>query len=286
MQAKQIQLFILLVALLVLGISCNKEEQIPAYIHIDSFTVTTTGAQGTSSHNITDGWLYVNDQLIGAFEMPFTVPVLFEGSQKIKVMPGIKDNGISDTRVTYPFYETWETTATLQPGFVTTLQPQTTYNSAADFEWLEEFEGASPGVCDTANSDTAMLLMTGPGEVFEGFGSGGVYLLPGNNNYLGITCSRYTLPQVGSEIYMEFNYKCNTDFNVGLIVYDQAGIISSQSISLSMRPTTTWKKIYVNLSYEVNASPPNSKFAIFFSMVRNEELSHSEFFIDNVKLIH
>jgi len=50
---------------LLLLYSCNKEEPIPAYIHIDKIDLKTNySIQGSNSHKIIDAWIYVDDQLL------------------------------------------------------------------------------------------------------------------------------------------------------------------------------------------------------------------------------
>jgi hypothetical protein len=80
--------------------SCNKfdgDQTIPSYIHIDKITVVDnpTLNEGSLSNKITDAWVYVDEELIGAFELPATFPVLKKGKHKISIHPGIKLNGIS-----------------------------------------------------------------------------------------------------------------------------------------------------------------------------------------------
>ena len=83
----------------------NPSEDEPSYIHIDSISLTTDyTAYGTASHKITDAWVYVDNELIGAFELPANVPVLKSGVHNINIRPGIKLNGIAATRSYYPFF--------------------------------------------------------------------------------------------------------------------------------------------------------------------------------------
>ena len=78
----------------------------PAYIKIDTIKLDTYyPEQGSKSANITDAWVYVNDNLVGVFELPALLPVLHRGPNKLQIYPGIKLNGISSTRVPYPFYQ-------------------------------------------------------------------------------------------------------------------------------------------------------------------------------------
>ena len=51
-------------------ISCNKnEESIPSYISISTYNLNTNpSTEGVNTNNITDVWVYANDQFRGAFE--------------------------------------------------------------------------------------------------------------------------------------------------------------------------------------------------------------------------
>jgi len=271
---------------LVLFFSCNKEEPIPSYIHIDTINLTTNYAvQGSISNKILDAWIYVDDQQIGAFEMPCTVPVLYEGEHTIKIRAGIKENGIADTRIYYPFYEIFTQTVTLTRGQIITLNPTITYSSFADFTWLEDFTSATPSICDTINSDTVMKQTTTPSEVFEGTGSGVVALGSGTNGYIGVSCNKYDSLK-GKTVFLEMNYNCNTEFKVGIVGYTSSNTIDVQWPALTLNPTSGWNKVYVNLTNSIAVGTNSVKFGIFFSMAKDANLSTSYFYLDNVKLVN
>lgn len=270
-----------------LNLSCNKEEPIPAYIHLDAVGLNTVyNIEGSNSHKIVDAWVYVDDRLAGTFEMPCTFPVLYAGDHKVKIAAGIKENGIKDTRIAYPFFEWYEKAVTFTQGQVVTLTPSVSYVAGTTFSWIEDFDGVSHGICkgDGATNDTIMTLSTASSEVFEGVGSGKVSITSGN--YLGMTCNKYTLPKAGASVFLEMNYNCNTPFNVGVVGYNASGIIELQQIAITLYPTDGWNKIYVNLSSEVTGAITSTQFAIFFSMTRDVNLSESHFFLDNLKLVH
>jgi len=98
-----------LIFLVSLSTSCRKfdgDQTIPAFIRIDTISLTSDYfTEGANTHNISDAWVYVNDQIIGAFELPALIPVLAKGTNKLEIRPGIKLNGISSTRAPYPFYK-------------------------------------------------------------------------------------------------------------------------------------------------------------------------------------
>lgn len=285
----RINKFLLLISPLGAGVffSCNKEEPIPSYIRIDNIYLTTNySVQGSNSSKILDAWIYVDDQLIGGFEMPCTVPVLAEGSHEIKIRAGIKENGIAETRIYYPFYEIITQTVTLTRGQITTLNPTTTYSQFADFTWLEDFTSASPSICDTVNSDTVIKQTTVPSEVFEGTGSGVVVLGSGTTGYIGVSCNKYALPKDGSPVFLEMNYNCNTEFSVGIVGYTSNNTLDVQWTSLTLNPTSGWNKVYVNLTNSIAVGTNSTKFGIFFSMAKDANLSTSYFYLDNVKLVN
>jgi hypothetical protein len=147
----------------------NPAEPIPAYIHIQKFNVTTDiSTQGSNSHKITDAWVYVDDQIIGCFELPATIPIIAEGNHKVKLSPGIKMNGISADRAQYPFYTRYEQDVDFQKGTTITLSPTVTYNSIADFSFMQDFETAGTTISTTSFSDTIIKYVTSPDpNVFE-----------------------------------------------------------------------------------------------------------------------
>ena len=101
----------------------NPAEPVPAYLHVDSFSVKTDPlTQGSSSHRIVDAWVFVDGNIVGAFEMPVNVPVLSAGMHKVTVRPGILVNGIAATRSIYPFYSGYDTVMNLESAKINTAQ--------------------------------------------------------------------------------------------------------------------------------------------------------------------
>ena len=148
--------------LLVIIAGCDKfegDQTIPAYVHVDTTYFTTDySSQGTSNQNFKDVWVYVDDDLIGGFELPATIPILSEGPHKVEFRPGIILNGISDTRVPYPCikpvtYEDFE----LIPDSIITANVSSSYLSNVQYVWMEDFEDASLSIHETTSSDTNIV---------------------------------------------------------------------------------------------------------------------------------
>src|SRR5688500_13907587 len=109
----RITTFLFISALLLIS-GCKKTvnpEEIPSYLYIDKINLQTLAGEGTSKQDITDAWVYVQGQAIGVFELPARIPVLAEGNPEVWVYAGIKKDGISSTRVKYPFFKPFITSS-------------------------------------------------------------------------------------------------------------------------------------------------------------------------------
>ena len=154
-------LFILLTAVIVLT-SCYKFEgaqTVPSYIQVDNILLETYyPEQGSNSHAIKDVWIYENDELIGAFELPALLPVLASGNQKLEIRPGIKVNGISSTRAPYPFYApvAFENYELYEDSVQVLGEFNAEYSSPLEFGWMEDFEESGLTIEEISTSDTAI----------------------------------------------------------------------------------------------------------------------------------
>ena len=79
--------------------SCDNENinEVPTYIKIDSIVLDEN-----TSQNISDVWIYIDDILQGVYELPIEVPLLVEETINY-VSKQIRENGISTTRIPFPF---------------------------------------------------------------------------------------------------------------------------------------------------------------------------------------
>ena len=270
----------------IIFLSCSKEKyeaQIPAYISIDQITFTTDySTEGSSSSNITDAWIYINDNLVGAFELPATIPVLKEGIVNLKVYAGIKDNGISASRAKYLLYSTYEEQVNLVNGETIEVNPYVTYDTGVKFSWMEDFEQASLSFLYTSGSDTIVNKIAT--DVKEGNYSGQIYLESGMDYFEATSVAYSNLPQNGTPIYLEMDFKTNEPLLVGIY------LDSEQYAKMTLNVTSTWKKIYINLTDLINQKLGASEVKIFSGIEDNPSnpfvSSNPEIFLDNIKLVH
>jgi hypothetical protein len=255
--------------------SCQKEdtEGIPTYLKIDNITLD----EGNTTSNITDAWVYVNDQLQGVYELPAKFPVLEEEIQTVRIKAGIKVNGIASSRIANPFYTSYYEDITFTPNETKTITPIVSYLNGIDF-FLEDFEGSGLEI------DTDSLSFTR--DNIDG--------LTGNYGKITLKDSMYiseittfelkNLPQAGAPVFLELDYKSNTQFLVGVYVNYPQSVI--QKDLLWINPKQEWNKIYVNLTTTISEGINASSFKLFIGMKRDFELEKNELYFDNLKVVY
>ncbi|MCF8303858.1 MAG: hypothetical protein K9I94_11330 [Bacteroidales bacterium] len=283
---------ICVLAIAVLG--CEKQDPIksvPSFIRVDSLWLTPESGQGTASHNITDAWIYIDDQFLGAYELPLTdVPVLKGGENEIMFLPGIEMNGISNTRVPYPFFEPIRKNVNLIRDSVYVLdETDVEYKQNTVFKWIEDFEGGIPTFDTTIRSNTTIRVTDEAGKKFHYPGesnsySGVVKLTQDTTFFEIISKDEYELPGEGDYVFLELNFKTDIEFTAG--VFANSSFSKEQKAILVINPTDTWKKIYINLTHSVSTSQEAGDFSIYFSGSIPPDLQQAEVLIDNLKLLH
>jgi hypothetical protein len=264
----------------------NPDEPIPAYIHIEKINIKTNAPlQGSNSAKISDAWVYIDEKLIGCFELPITFPVLYEGTHQVKIRPGIKVNGIAATRAPYPFYEIFVQTIELQKNTKLNLNPVVSYLPSTKFNFMENFEGVgitlAPGPAGTADT---LKQTFNKKNVFEGLGSGYAHLKKNQLNFQCVSNTSYVLPKLGLPIFLEFNYKCNHTFVAG--IYAHTNTSTKEIPVIGINPTENWNKMYVYLTPTISGEGNATDFNVFFSMYNQEAEDSVWLLIDNIKLVY
>lgn len=288
MTVRRFTVSLLMLLNLVLITSCEKfkgDQELPAYITIDSLYLSTSiSTQGSASASMVDAWVYVDDDLIGAFQLPARFPVLAKGTHNLKILPGIKLNGIAATRMAYPFFAPVELEVELAELDTTAIGvKKTTYLPSTVFDLIEGFEGVTMAFDTTPSSETALLLTEfGDSLTFEGNHSGMVKMDTVNQFFECVNDKDFTIPY--APVFLEMNFRTNHLFVLGLYLY---GVSTIQQVPvIYLNPTDDkWKKIYINLTNSLNAYPGMQKFRIFFSAIQSAEGPDALILLDNIKVV-
>ncbi|HXH19632.1 MAG TPA: hypothetical protein VNJ07_11180 [Chitinophagales bacterium] len=251
--------------------SC-REEPVPSYINIPSISLSTTTSQGSASSLITDAWVYADANLQGVYPLPVEFPFLAEGSARLIIFAGIKLNGISATRASYPLYSPDTIDIVLEAKITDTVFPAVRYSPAAVFNFIEDFENGS--------RFTHMQRITS--EVFEGVYSARL-AADDSSEVIALPDAAYFIPFNTSAAFLEMDYKNNREFIVGIKAF--FGTEGFSVFKLTVTTSNDWNKLYVNFTPEVNQLQADN-YQIFFSAAPDAEPDSVHIFLDNLKLIH
>lgn len=279
--------------LLFLGSSCSKKNDadgIPSYLKIDKIELTTEfSTQGTKDHNIVDAWVFLNDNNIGCYELPATIPILAAGVSDIKIWPGVKNNGMINSRIRFPYYTKFAATPNLERGEVVELNPSVIYEAESDF-WLEDFEDAGIKFEHTSGTQGNLASVSEEALVFEGYNS--LHLALGENE-LELQCEMIDLielPRLGARIFVEMNYKADNTFALGVIARTVTQISKDPVIVLNptVRDETgpIWNKIYVEVTELVSSQTKALDYGIFFIVNKDAENTVANIYLDNIKIVY
>lgn len=268
---------IIIILILTSIISCKKEEfnDIPSYINIENINL-----YDNSTHNITDAWVYIDDNLQGVYELPANFPVLAQGKHKLRVKAGIKDNGIAGSRIPYSFYSSYIIEEQeFNPKEILSIAPTVGYLDSINF-FIEDFEGVGIDLETTSISHTSII------ELNNGSNNYGGGILTDSLIIFELTTDKLSnLPQSGAPVYLELDYKCNTQFLVGVYVnFPQSSVL--QKDLLWINPKEDWNKIYVNLTSTISEAVGAEFFKVFISMQRDFTLDANTIYFDNLKIVY
>jgi hypothetical protein len=264
-------------------------EDVPSYLHIDAISLSvSSSAQGSSTAKVTDAWIFMDGDLLGAFELPCDVPILAEGTHQFIIRGGVKMNGLTSTRAIYPAWKGWEGPITLTRGQSTTTSPVITYFPGIDFgnTWLLNFDAQGTSlVPDPTSSGT--IVVDSLYNLYEN-NCGYIHLDSDTTFFIGASSVGYLMPPI-NDTWVEFDYWSNTPFTVGI----KETVTGYSKPWLEVQPNYQWTKIYVRLTdalseaATVNSahSPASTPYKIYFAMIHPSSQAESNLYIDNIKLL-
>lgn len=271
---------------------CDKPEAIPAYLRIEPFMVEAEG--GAAWQEISVGWVYVNNEILGGFQLPAELPVLASGEVTVQVFPGVLVNGLKDSPGLYPFMKRDVQTIQLTPGETTTIQPRTSYEPAAKYAWpLEEstFDGPSSVIFENRDTDPGSTFTVGT----EGGFAGKCLQMKVDtaHSIIEIASESVALPNTGGrQVWLEMHHQGDIPFAFSILGADATQFEEVINVYLfNATGDNGWNKIYFNLT-EFMVSLPRPSYRLFFRvpLPKKDDGTFSKtegtVRLDNIRLIH
>lgn len=265
--------------------ACKKDGATPSFLRINAPRVIGSG-NTTLTSNITEMWVYQNDQPVGVWRADRRIPVLASGTVNIKLIAGIHRNGVSDDHLQYLFYDTYSQSVDLTLGEEVSITPTFHYYTNVTF-WYEGFEDGSLLTDDEgAEPITFYHTPADSAHVLTGQSSAGFVLDPDHASFRAVSSGDPSFPNGAVPTFLELDYRSNMRFLVG-VRYDLNG--QTQTVPyLYVAPTGTdqtnmsWKHIYIDLGAAWNPGGGTNKRFYLEGALENGATS-GEVTFDNVK---
>ena len=264
--------------------ACKKDGQVPSYAEFDAPMVVDANGAGISSR-ITDLWVYVNDQPAGVWEPGRPVPLLANGNSNVKLIAGVRRNGVINDRIQYPFYATWQQQMDLVPGQTRPVSPQFRYYDNLVF-WIADFNTGQR--FDTLDCTATMELVASDSTLAgQGLRNGRILLDAEHSTYRGVS-SGDAFVNTGTVAFLEMDYRSDTPLLVG-VRYSLFGV--PQPVGYAYASPTKksdgsmpWNKIYFDLATPWNVPGAQDKrFFIEANLPSGASTGIVE--VDNIKLV-
>ena len=268
--------------------ACHKASPTPCYLQIEPFTLTTNyTTQGSSNCKVTDVWVYVNNQNLGAYQLPCKIPVILNdpilsnGKSQILLAPGIMKNGITTMRIQYPFFKTEFDTAVLKEGVTYDFKPKTKYYDSLKFYLKEDFELGSS--FNKLMGDTVIIRENTTANSLEGY-YGKITLDPTHDTVEMVNSTPYSLILDTRPIFIEMNYKCDYPFTIGLLSNSATTVTKYWHETFTAK--ATWNKVYIDITDAVNQLQGSTYQIIIKTGNTSGDISSAKnLYFDNIKLI-
>lgn len=264
--------------------SCKKDGAVPAYVQFSTPTVVDANGRDVSS-KITDLWVYVNDQPVGVWEPGKRIPMITDGNSNVKLIAGVRKDGLTDARIQYPFYATWQQQVPLVPEQTATLSPVIHYYPNLNY-WLVDFEIGQR--FDTIQGSTAALELVASDSTLIGQGiqNGRITLDTEHSLYRAVSSDAFS--NIGSTAFLEMDYRSDTRLLVG-VYYTYAGSETPAPYVYAL-PTKRadgsmpWNKIYIDLAEAWNVPGALNK-RIYLKAELENGATAGTIEMDNIKLV-
>ncbi|MBL6658315.1 MAG: hypothetical protein ISP73_06925 [Flavobacteriales bacterium] len=256
----------------------NTDESIPAIIEIDTFSL-----DGDHTQNITDAWIYIDDEFQGVYPLPASFPTLKTGNQTILIEAGIKKNGISSSRVSYPYFSTYSIDTELKPNETVTINPNVNY-SVSSFPYVEDFEGVGT-ILEVVTDSLNHALEPIYDNSNPAFGNKHIKsVISGDQNEIFECTTADIILPTNKQVYLELDYKCNSTLVIGIYANMTSQVNKSAVIYLNVKED--WNKTYLSLSEVISNYSNAQSFKLFFGMPRDTSLIQNEMYLDNIRIVY
>lgn len=240
----------------------DNESIVPAYLIIDDVKLSTNiDLQGVASEEINEVFVFADGVSLGVYPLPARIPVIVSGTQmNIVVGASIHPSGYKNSTVEYPFYGRESYNLDLESGKDYPIDVTFKYLNEAKFDFIESFENGSFFINDLDTLGSTKMEIASEGVLSN---HSGVLSVDEFNyiNEVGTENLFLRSNNLGSYTYLEFDYKNDIDYYVGVRYVEGTRLIKEQ-VYLFV-PSEDWNHFYLDLTNWISSSTIES-YSVFF----------------------
>lgn len=284
------QLAILAVLALILA-SCAKKQPEASWLIINKWDLLANpdakDYQGELSHDLSEVFVTLDGQFLGAYELPVKIPIIAEGERELVLIPGIVNNLMSSTKKRYPFTEQFTTTINLVKNDTISVSPTTRYYSSLNF-LIEDFESPSMQLDVSEQSSATLGRNDDPTILKWGNKYGQVIINDQDSTISFITTFETVLPKLGAEVYLELDYMNTNKVLISTVAHGNGNFFDDPYLFVNPQEEgkAVWKHAYVDLKENVSYRQTTPINEVQFSLKLDEPGTEKFLYIDNIKLIY
>lgn len=262
----------------------NATDLRPYYLELSEPSIATIPLQGAPTHKIRDAWIFTQDQELGPFEVPVTLPVLEEGSSSdIVIFPGIRQNGRESVPIINPYIQPIQVSVDASPGETYPIDLEFQYYDDVAFPFVEDFSGSHTFVLENDEYEGSNLTVVE--DPLDPTNKVARLNVDQDNPVCEVFTSSLFLPSdFNGNGYLEINYSSDSPLTLGVMKTIGSYQIPEYIIILNPRPLGN--KLYLDLA-DIIADNDIGQFSLLLNLsLAGTSILTAEAFVDNIKLIH
>lgn len=272
-------------------ISCKKEQPEAAWLKIDKWILTANpdaeNIAGELTHDLTQVFVNMDGKSLGVYELPAKIPIIGNGNHEFVIIPGVKNNGIGETKKRYPFMEQYKGTVNLVKNDTVLLNPTTRYFKSIKF-LIEDFESPSMQL-EVATESTATIGRNNDPAILQWGNKYGEIKLTDSAALISfVTTFGTVMPKLGSEVYLEFDYMNSNSLLTSVLSYGNGNYYEDPFVVITPQEPNKayWKHAYIDLKEIISYRQFTPINEAGFKLALDDGKSSSFFYIDNIKLVY
>ncbi len=257
----------------------------PFFVTFEDPTISTIPVQGAPTHNIRDAWIFTQDQELGPFEMPVTLPIIDDAeTTEFRIFPGIRENGREFVPIINQYMEPVTFSIDSEEGETYLTNLEFKYFDNVVFDFVEDFSGNHPFTLE--NDEFEGSTFTVIDDPLDSSNKVAELFVDADNPVIEVFTTTLFLPgDFNNNAYLEVEYTNTAALTIGIMKINAGGYLIPEYFII-LNETAERNKIYLDIGNLIS-DPTVGQFSLLLNLsINGTSATEGEAQIDNIKLMH